>query len=46
MGESPKGNNMDDKKCSKKCIHHGRKHPCVFCVRDPANEDHYKESGK
>ena len=38
MGYNQRGEKM---KCDKKCIHYGKKHPCVFCVRDPRNEDHY-----
>jgi hypothetical protein len=35
----------DEKKCDKICIHYGKAFPCVFCVRDPKNEDHF-EKGK
>ncbi len=32
-----------NKVCIKDCIHYGKKHPCVFCVRDPKNKDHYEQ---
>jgi len=28
--------------CDNKCLEYGKKHPCVFCIRDPKNRDHYK----
>jgi hypothetical protein len=28
--------------CDKKCIHYGRSHPCVFCIRAKDCDDHYK----
>jgi hypothetical protein len=33
------GNNM---KCSDDCIHYGKKHPCIFCIRDPNNKDYFE----